>query len=97
MGMSIGLKSDQDQAADLVNWYDWNLTEECYQYSECGPLSVFKAANKATWIVEYSSNPNCTDAIANHYNAQKRDLNLTGPSGSGYIFQPCKPAGSTSW
>jgi hypothetical protein len=96
-GMSVGLKSDQAQAKDLVSLYDWNLTEECYQYNECDQLAPFKAANKATWIVEYAANPNCTHANTNHYNAQKRDLDLVGPKSGSYKFTPCAPVGATTW
>lgn len=97
LGLSVGLKSDQAQAKDLVNLYDWNLTEECYQYNECDLLAPFHQAHKATWIVEYAKNPNCTDANPQHYNAMRRDLDLVGPNESAYFFQPCLPPGSSSW
>lgn len=108
MNMSIGLKSAQAMAKDLVNWYDWDLTEECYQYNECSMLAPFKAANKASWIVEYKSSAatslstwqssaSCVNANTNHYNAIFRDLNLVGQTDSGYKRLPCKADFSTSW
>jgi hypothetical protein len=65
--MSIGLKGYIEQAHDLVDNFDWNLTEECYQYAECthvyNPadgkdypgLQVFVQQNKAVWIAEYKN------------------------------------------
>ena len=29
------MKGDLEQAHDLAPYFDWNLTEECYQYREC--------------------------------------------------------------
>jgi hypothetical protein len=70
IGISIGLKGDIEQAHDLAGVFDWNLTEECYQYQECtsvqnsGPgadgkmypgVQTFTALNKAVWIAEYKS------------------------------------------
>ena len=33
--LSVGMKGDLEQAHDLAPYFDWNLTEECYQYREC--------------------------------------------------------------
>lgn len=67
-GLSIGLKGDIEQAHDLVDYFDWTLNEECFQYSEClsvenvGPgadgkshpgLQLFTQQNKAVWVAEY--------------------------------------------
>lgn len=95
--LSVGLKGDQEQAKDLEPFFDWNLTEECYQYNECDLITAFPQNNKATWVVEYAANPNCTDAKSKKLNAMKRDLNLVGPKASGYLYQPCIPSGATSW
>jgi hypothetical protein len=55
-GLSVGLKNDVAQLADLVDWYDWALNEECGVYQECGGYSVFQAANKAVFHTEYTGN-----------------------------------------
>lgn len=39
--LSIGLKNDLDQIADLVTHFDWALNEECWQYDECDALLPF--------------------------------------------------------
>lgn len=53
LGMSIGLKNDLDQIADLVDHFDWALNEECMQYDECEALLPFIEAGKAVLHVEY--------------------------------------------
>jgi hypothetical protein len=96
--MAVGLKGNNAEAASYSSFTDWSLSEQCYEYSECDNLyNSFAAKNKAVWIVEYNTTPNCADANSKHMNAQKRDLNLVGPVASGYLFQPCKPVGSTAW
>ena len=55
--LSIGLKNDLDQIPDLVDYFDWALNEQCYQYNECELLRPFTDANKAVFGVEYQSNP----------------------------------------
>jgi len=53
-GLSIGLKNDVDQAAQLVGDFDWALNEECVKYKECSRLSPFIKAGKAVFHVEYT-------------------------------------------
>ena len=36
LGLSVGLKNDVDQTAQLEPFFDWALDEQCNQYSECG-------------------------------------------------------------
>jgi hypothetical protein len=43
--LSIGLKNDVDQVKDLVNYFDWALNEECWQYNECDTLKPFIKGN----------------------------------------------------
>ncbi len=53
-GLSVGLKNDLDQLADLVDDFDWALNEECFTYDECSLYSdTFIAANKAVFHAEY--------------------------------------------
>jgi hypothetical protein len=54
-GLSVALKGDVDQAAQLAPYFDWTLNEQCGQYNECAPLAAFKNAGKAVWIVEYKA------------------------------------------
>ena len=53
-GLSVGLKNDPDQAPALEPDFDWELDEECLQFSECGAFASFISAGKAVFHVEYS-------------------------------------------
>ena len=65
LGLSVGMKGDLEQAHDLAPYFDWNLTEECYQYRECTKVynpadgrtypgvQSFTQLGKAVWIAEY--------------------------------------------
>ena len=53
-GLSIGLKNDGDQASDLLPYYDWALTEDCFFQEWCGDVTPFIAAGKAVFAAEYT-------------------------------------------
>ncbi len=53
-GLSIGLKNNQDQVADLVNVFDWALTEDCFDQGWCESMSPFISAGKAVFVAEYT-------------------------------------------
>jgi hypothetical protein len=56
-GLSVGLKNDTDQVEDLVDFFDWSLVEECFEYDECEAYSPFIEAGKAVFAVSYESSP----------------------------------------
>jgi len=53
-GLSVGLKNDLEQVADLHPYFDFAVNEECVAYGECHLLEPFTAAGKAVFHVEYS-------------------------------------------
>lgn len=53
-GLSIGMKNDGDQVADLVGHFDWALTEDCYAEGWCEEMEAFVEAGKAVFAAEYS-------------------------------------------
>ena len=53
-GLSIGLKNDSEQAAQLVGNFDWALTEDCFDQGWCEEMSPFIEAGKAVFAVEYT-------------------------------------------
>lgn len=53
-GLSIGLKNDGDQAADLANDFDWALTEDCFYQNWCAQMKPFIQQGKAVFAAEYS-------------------------------------------
>jgi hypothetical protein len=54
VGLSVGLKNDVDQLQDLVDWYDWALNEQCFEYDECEAYGAFTNRDKVVLGVEYS-------------------------------------------
>ena len=53
-GLSIGLKNDGEQAADLLSHFDWVLTEDCFVQEWCGEVVPFVAVGKAVFAAEYT-------------------------------------------
>lgn len=54
LGLSIGLKNDPEQAADLVADFDWALVEDCFDQGWCEAMSPFLDAGKAVFAAEYT-------------------------------------------
>ena len=78
LGLSIALKSDTDQAAELEPYFDFSLDEECFDYSECSQLEPFIKAGKAVFEVEYTKTPSqfCAQANAMKFMAMQKGLEL---------------------
>lgn len=81
-GLSIGLKNDGDQVADLLSYFDWALTEDCFDQGWCSQLTPFVAAGKAVFAAEYTdtgmtTGQFCPQANALNFNAilKHRELN----------------------
>ncbi|EWC44161.1 hypothetical protein DRE_06986 [Drechslerella stenobrocha 248] len=53
LGMTVALKNDLDQAADLQPVFDLAVNEQCSFYRECSSLSPFLRAGKAVVGIEY--------------------------------------------
>lgn len=53
-GLAIGLKNDLDQVVQLVEYFDFAVNEQCFEYNECDLLQPFVAANKAAFNAEYN-------------------------------------------
>jgi hypothetical protein len=77
-GLSVGLKNDLDQIADLLSSFDWALDEQCFQYTECSKLLPFIKADKAVFEVEYFLRPSkfCPEANSLNFNSMKKHLSL---------------------
>jgi hypothetical protein len=53
-GLSIGLKNDDEQVLDLLPFYDWAMTEDCFHQGWCEAITPFITAGKAVFAAEYS-------------------------------------------
>ncbi len=52
-GLSVALKNDLDQIADLIAFFDFQVNEQCHQFAECAALDAFIAEGKPVFNVEY--------------------------------------------
>jgi hypothetical protein len=78
-GMSIALKNDGAQAAQLWSVYDFALNEQCFYYNECGYLTQYFVNNgKAAFVVEYNLETStfCPQANNRNFNALLKRLQL---------------------
>lgn len=53
-GLSIGLKNDPDQVADLLPYFDWALTEDCFAEGWCEMMTPFIEVGKPVFAAEYT-------------------------------------------
>jgi hypothetical protein len=76
--LSIGLKNDLEQIADLVTHFDWALNEQCFFYRECQLLEPFILAGKPVFNIEYELDPGvfCPQAVAMRFNSLHKNLEL---------------------
>ena len=80
-GLSIGLKNDDEQVKDLLPYFDWALTEDCFDQGWCEEMLPFIAASKPVFAAEYTDagmtlEQFCPEAQALNFNAilKNRDL-----------------------
>lgn len=52
-GLTVGLKNAGDQVPDLVDYFDFELNEQCHEYDECDQLAPFTASGKPIFNIEY--------------------------------------------
>lgn len=79
--LSVGLKNDLDQIKDLVNYFDFAMNEQCWQYKECNQLNPFISQNKTVFNIEYSKRiftKYCSASKQLKFNSVLSDLDVTG-------------------
>lgn len=78
--LSIALKNDLDQVDDLVDYFDFAINEQCFEYDECETLLPFIQNNKAVLGVEYNLNTDefCETAASMNFSWLKMNLDLDG-------------------
>jgi len=78
-GLTVALKNDVEQLADLAPYFDYAVNEQCQQYNECGGYTTwFMNAGKAVFQVEYKLQLGkfCPQASAANRNAILKDFDL---------------------
>ena len=53
-GLSVALKNDLDQIAELEPYFDFSLNEQCHEYNECDKTAPFTDADKPVLNAEYA-------------------------------------------
>ncbi|MEA3363930.1 MAG: endo alpha-1,4 polygalactosaminidase [Thermodesulfobacteriota bacterium] len=83
--LSIGLKNDLDQISELVDYYDFAVNEQCFEYQECDLLAPFINAGKAVLNAEYEQkyvndanerDTLCVDSISRQFSTLILPLSL---------------------
>ena len=84
-GLSIGQKNAEELIPEMVDEFDWLLTEDAYVEDFYQQLSPYISANKAVFFVEYTDrisetdfqNLVCPEAASQNFSAVLKDRNLT--------------------
>jgi hypothetical protein len=76
LGMSVAQKNDDDQAAQLVGYFDFVVVEQCAQYSECDSFESYTAVHKAVLDVEYSGGTGFCAGLPAGVSGMAKDLDL---------------------
>eukprot|EP01114_Cavostelium_apophysatum_P008176 TRINITY_DN204_c0_g1_i1.p1 TRINITY_DN204_c0_g1~~TRINITY_DN204_c0_g1_i1.p1 ORF type:complete len:288 (+),score=52.86 TRINITY_DN204_c0_g1_i1:106-969(+) len=76
--MSCSLKNDLNQIEDLVDFFDFQVNEQCHYFDECDLLMPFIEQNKAVFVLEYDKKPEDFCASSNDvgFTAQLKNLEL---------------------
>ncbi len=79
-GLTVGLKNDLEQIPELVDYFDFALNEQCFEYDECETLLPFIEQDKAVFGVEYELQPTefCNKAIELNFDWLKMEYDLDG-------------------
>ncbi|AEV81254.1 hypothetical protein ACWT_0242 [Actinoplanes sp. SE50] len=87
-GLSVALKNDVEQAAELVGDFDFTVNEECAAFAECSRLTPFIRAGKAVLHAEYDLAPAeyCAESHRLRLSSLHKNRNLDA------VATPC-PAG----
>ncbi len=72
-GLSIGLKNDSDQVADLLPYFDWALTEDCFAQEWCEEMLPFIETGKPVFAAEYTDTGITTDQFC----PQAQEMNIS--------------------
>ncbi|TGL60960.1 endo alpha-1,4 polygalactosaminidase [Leptospira sarikeiensis] len=80
-GMSVGLKNDPEQISDLIWYFDWSVTESCYDGGWCDLEEAFPNKGSAVFQIEYvengtTKNDFCSQSISLHFTGLLKNQSL---------------------
>lgn len=73
-GLSIGLKNNDEQVKDLITYFDWALTEDCFVDKFCSEFEPFIKNGKAVFQAEYTD----MDITIGDFCPQSLEMNFSG-------------------
>jgi len=76
-GLSVALKNDLEQLGGMVEYFDFAVNEQCFQYSECDLLEPFIDQGKAVLNAEYRSRYVNNEAARNALCAESLNRQLS--------------------
>jgi len=83
--LAVALKNDLDQIAELVDYFDFSVNEQCHEFDECDALQPFIDAGKPVFNAEYADPfvrdvnaraEMCADALARRFRTLVLPLDL---------------------
>ena len=83
--LAVGLKNDVAQINELVNYFDFAVNEQCFEYNECSAVTPFITNNKPVLNIEYKEeyindslkrDALCSDAIDKQFSSLILPLEL---------------------
>lgn len=80
-GLTVGLKNSGDLATSYVDYFDFELNEQCHFYNECDDLQTFITAGKPVFNAEYELDSTiCSTALAENIRTLILPVALDGSS-----------------
>ncbi len=73
-GLLIGLKNDSEQVHDLLPYFDFAITEDCFQQGWCSDMTPFIYSDKPVFASEYTDTGMTTDKFC----PQAKQLQFSG-------------------
>lgn len=73
-GLLIGLKNDSEQVKDLLPYFDFAITEDCFQQGWCSAMSALISDGKPVFAAEYTD----TGMTTNKFCSQAKQLQFNG-------------------
>jgi len=75
-GLAVGLKNSFDIAEDLVQHFEFAVTEQCHEYEECELLAPFVDAGKPVFNAEYPGSEAEGRALAEEQCEESRRIGI---------------------
>ena len=77
-GLAVSLKNDPDQIPQLLPYFDFAVSEQCFEYQSCDQLEPFIKAGKPVFDIEYKGTTAafCPKANKLNFDTVKKDLDL---------------------